>query len=284
MAVAQTVSWLKGHGTQNDFLVLPDPDGSALGDLPRELVAALCHRRRGIGADGVLRAIRSSALDDPAARTADAEWFMDYRNADGSLAQMCGNGLRVFAHYLREADLADPAQPLRVGTRDGTRSVRFGGATVSAEMGAAKVLGRTRVGVDGREWPALHVTVGNPHAVVIVDDLADAGSLREPPRYERDAFPDGVNVEFVVRLGAGRLAMRVFERGAGETRSCGTGACAAVAAVLPATSAQGRASYEVDVHGGRLRVDRRADGQMILSGPAVIVASGQFRWSGEQVR
>ena len=274
------MSWLKGHGTQNDFLVLPDADGSALGDLQPDLVAALCHRRRGIGADGVLRVIRSAALDDPAATAADAEWFMDYRNADGSLAQMCGNGLRVFALYLREAGLADPAQPLTVGTRDGARSVRFHDATVSAEMGVARVLGSGSVGVEGREWPALHVSVGNPHAVAIVDDLAEAGALREPPSYDIEAFPDGVNVEFVVRLGSGRLAMRVFERGAGETRSCGTGACAAVAAVLATTAVDGPASYEVDVHGGRLGVERRRDGEMVLSGPAEIVASGEFRWGG----
>src|SRR4051812_8924857 len=112
--------YVKGHGTANDFVVLPDPDGDL--DLTPGLVRALCDRRRGLGADGVLRVVRAdvargdlaaAATDDPEAR-----WFMDYRNADGSVAEMCGNGIRVFARYLVEAGFAQPGS-LRIVTRDG---------------------------------------------------------------------------------------------------------------------------------------------------------------------
>jgi diaminopimelate epimerase len=276
--VTRTFGWLKGHGTENDFVLLPDADGSTHGELEPGLVAALCHRHRGIGADGVLRVIRSDALDDPAARETEAEWFMDYRNADGSAAQMCGNGLRVFARYLAESGLVDPDEPLRIGTRDGTRTVHFDGELVSTEMGAAQVLGAVVVGANGREWPALHVDVGNPHAVAPVEQVADAGPLTTPPAYDTRDFPDGVNVEFVARQGKGQLAMRVFERGVGETRSCGTGACAAVAAAASVDD-DPPAAYRVQVLGGLLEVSLH-DGDMTLTGPAVIVANGKFSWGG----
>src|SRR3954454_12627280 len=112
--------FVKGHGTENDFVIVPDPDGSL--DLTPSLVAALCDRRAGIGADGVLRVVRSKALgrDD-----LGAEWFMDYRNADGSIAEMCGNGTRVFARYLVDAGLVVPGD-LPVATRAGVRAVRLG--------------------------------------------------------------------------------------------------------------------------------------------------------------
>jgi diaminopimelate epimerase len=277
--VAGGVEWLKGHGAENDFLLLPDPDGSVHGELDPALVAALCHRRRGVGADGVLRVIRCEAYADPAAQAAAgrAEWFMDYRNADGSTAQMCGNGLRVLARYLWQTGLVgEAAEPLRIGTRSGVHEVeRRPDGEISVGMGRATVGPEVKVTVGSRSWPALSVDVGNPHAVAFVDDLVQVGSLSAAPDYAATDFPAGVNVEFVTRPGPGRLAVRVHERGVGETRSCGSGACAAAVA---AQRLDGLACYTVDLPGGRLDVSWTAGGELVLTGPAEIVARGEFCW------
>ena len=226
------IEFYKGHGTQNDFVVLPDPDGALTDALTPELVAALCDRRAGIGADGVLRVVRTAAYDDPASVAAreEAEWFMDYRNADGSVSEMCGNGVRVFGRYLAAHQGVDPGVPLAVGTRGGTKVLTFEGDLMTVDMGAPEVLGDTGIGVGEWSWPALHVSMGNPHAVAFVDSLDDAGPLLQAPRHDAEEYPDGVNVEFVVRRGSQHVAMRVHERGSGETRSCGTGACAVLVA------------------------------------------------------
>jgi diaminopimelate epimerase len=280
--MTQPLAFLKGHGTQNDFVLLPDPDGSLLGDLTPGLVAALCDRRSGIGADGVLRVVRADAYDDPAAVAArgQATWFMDYRNADGSVSEMCGNGIRVFGRYLADHQGADVSAPLAVGSRAGTKVLTFDGAAVSVDMGAAEVLGDTRVSVAGRTWPALHVSMGNPHAVAFVDRLEDAGPLTEAPEHDPVEYPDGVNVEFVVRRGDRHVAMRVHERGSGETRSCGTGACAVMVAAALAdgvdAAAPGGTTYRVDVPGGRLEVTWTEQGRVVLTGPAVLVARGEW--------
>jgi diaminopimelate epimerase len=272
------LTWLKGHGTENDFLVVPDPDGAA--DLDSTAVAAMCHRRSGIGADGVLRVVRSTALDDPAAKAAAAdgvEWFMDYRNADGSLSEMCGNGIRVLVRYLLRAGLVDDAAPVAIGTRGGTRLVTVGhDGRIGVDMGPAQVQGATPVTVEGRRHDAVKVSVGNPHAVVFVDELAAAGSLLQPPGHDPLDFPDGVNVEFVVPTGDRAIAMRVHERGSGETRSCGTGACAAAVAFAEATGVDRPASIDVGVPGGALEVRFRPDGGVDLVGPAVLVAEGSW--------
>ena len=273
------MEWVKGHGTENDFLLLDDHSGQAYGDLDPELVATLCHRRRGVGADGVLRVIRSSAYADPAAQASsgEAEWFMDYRNADGSTAQMCGNGLRVFALHLAQAGLIDKREPVCIGTRAGAKSVRFeDGDRIVVDMGRPVVGGEVKVAVGSHTWPALSVDLGNPHAVAFVEDLAQAGALAQPPSYDTADFPDGVNVEFAVRLGAGRIALRVHERGVGETRSCGTGACAAAVATALADRTPRPAAYEVDMPGGRLEVTGRPDDDLELAGPARIVARGVY--------
>ena len=275
---APRIEFWKGHGTENDFVLLPDADGSVHGDLAPELVAALCDRRAGIGGDGVLRVVRTASYDDPAAVAArsEAEWFMDYRNSDGSVSEMCGNGVRVFGRYLVEHECVDPNRPLRVGTRAGTRTLTFGRDLVSVDMGQPVVHGETKVSVGERSWPALHVSMGNPHAVAFVSDLAEAGQLLEAPGYDAGEFPDGVNVEFVVRRGPRHVAMRVHERGSGETRSCGTGACAVmVAAALADETAPGK-TYHVDVPGGRLEVTWTEQGRVELTGPAVLVARGEW--------
>ena len=274
----ERVPFLKGHGTENDFLLLPDPDGTVHRDLDPSLVERLCDRRAGIGADGVLRVVRTEACGDPASVAArgEAGWFMDYRNSDGSVSEMCGNGVRVFGRYLVEHEGVDPTRPLRVGTRAGTKVLTFSGTDVSVDMGAPEVLGETKVGVGDRSWPALHVSMGNPHAVVFVDALEDAGPLLAPPVHDPREYPSGVNVEFVVRRGERHVAMRVHERGSGETRSCGTGACAVMVATALADGAGGGATYRVDVPGGRLDVAWTEQDRVVLTGPAVIVASGTW--------
>ena len=256
-----TYRFLKGHGTENDFVVLPDPDGTVHGELSAERVRALCDRRAGIGADGVLRALRR-----------DDGWFMDYRNADGSVSEMCGNGVRVFARYLRDHEGVQ--LPVEVHTRDGVKVVREGAGVFTVDMGSPEVLDRTTVAAEGRAWDALHVSMGNPHAVAFVDDLADAGSLEVEPSFDRGVYPEGVTFEFVVRRGEHHVAMRVHERGSGETRSCGTGACAVMVATALADDAPRITPYTVDVPGGTLTITWTEDDRIMMTGAAEIVAEG----------
>ncbi len=268
--------FVKGHGTENDFVLLPDPDGSLT--VTAEQVRALCDRRAGIGADGVLRVVRTAA-DEQARALAGAgstTWFMDHRNADGSLAEMCGNGIRVYARFLVAEGLAQAGE-LSVLTRAGVKRVRVGdgGGEITVDMGPARLPGTDRKVRVGDGWrPAVEVDMGNPHAVVFVDDLAEAGDLRTAPEVE-PPYPDGVNVELVVRRGERHVALRVHERGVGETRSCGTGACAAMVASARRDGLAGGATYLVDVPGGRLTVTERPDGHVEMTGPAVLVARGE---------
>jgi diaminopimelate epimerase len=269
--------FLKGHGTENDFVLLPDHDGSVHGDLSADRVRALCDRHAGIGGDGVLRVIRTAALEaghGQAMSNSGAEWFMDYRNSDGTLSEMCGNGIRLFALHLVTEGLADAGAPIPIGTRDGVKLLTVDGERITADMGTPKVLGETTMSVGERTWPAKHVETGNPHAVAFVDDLAHAGHLLEEPTFDRTLYPEGVNVEFVVRRGERHVAMRVHERGSGETRSCGTGACAVMVAAAVADGAERDLPYRVDVPGGTLTITWTADDRVLLSGPAVIVARG----------
>ncbi|WTW97762.1 diaminopimelate epimerase [Streptomycetaceae bacterium NBC_01309] len=273
-----TLRFLKGHGTENDFVIVPDADGAL--DLDARQVAALCDRRAGIGADGVLRVVRS-AKEPAAAHMADeAEWFMDYRNSDGSVAEMCGNGVRVFARYLVESGEAAPGD-LRIATRGGVKTVHVpaDGGDVTAEMGSARFPGPDGIEVtlpDGSVRPAVNVNVGNPHAVVFVDHLDDAGNLfTAPPVTPMSAYPEGMNIEFVVDRAPGHVAMRVHERGSGETRSCGTGACAVMVATARRDGAELPATYTVDLPGGRLVITEFADGRIEMTGPAVIIAEGE---------
>jgi diaminopimelate epimerase len=265
------VRFVKGHGTENDFVVLPP--GEAPAQLDASLVRALCDRRAGIGADGVLRVVEVGQTEgsDPTVR-----WFMDYRNADGSIAEMCGNGIRVFARYLVSARLAPPGR-LRIATRAGVKDVDVPvRGDISVNMGMAERLDDAKIVVGDHRWEAAGWSMGNPHLVVVdVPDL-DALDLARPPVIDPpQAYPDGANVEFVERLGDRHIRMRVHERGVGETRSCGTGACAAAVAVMDIR--QERTSYDVDVPGGRLVVAWREDGSVLLTGPAVLVAEGEYR-------
>ncbi|WP_340557300.1 diaminopimelate epimerase [Streptomyces sp. GSL17-111] len=274
--------FLKGHGTENDFVILPDPEG--LVELPARTVARLCDRRAGLGADGVLHVVRSAAHPEARAMAATAEWFMDYRNSDGSIAEMCGNGVRVFARYLHRAGLVKD-EAFAVATRAGVRHVRLGeDGRVTVGMGRATLPPQedapVTVTVGERTWPARNVNMGNPHAVAFVADLADAGHLLEAPLVApATAYPEGTNVEFVVDRGPGHVALRVHERGSGETRSCGTGACAVMVAAARRDGADPAVrgvpvTYTVDVPGGRLEITERPDGEIEMTGPAVIVAEG----------
>ncbi|WP_406441324.1 diaminopimelate epimerase [Streptomyces sp. NBC_00631] len=276
-----SIPFLKGHGTENDFVIVPDPDNAL--DLTPAAVAALCDRRAGIGADGVLHVVRSAAHPEAKGMAADAEWFMDYRNGDGSIAEMCGNGVRVFARYLQHAGHTTEGD-LAVATRGGVRTVHIAkDGDVTVGMGSARLPeGDVTVSVGDRTWPARNVNMGNPHAVAFVEDLADAGDLCTPPPFgPPSAYPEGVNVEFVVDRGPRHVAMRVHERGSGETRSCGTGACAVAVATARRDGADpsvtgAPATYTVDVPGGRLVITERPDGEIEMTGPAVIVAEGEI--------
>jgi diaminopimelate epimerase len=268
---AEGLRFSKGHGTENDFVVLPDHDGVL--DVTPELVRALCDRRAGIGGDGLLRVVRTAAF--PGAPEG-AEWFMDYRNSDGSIAEMCGNGVRVFVRYLLEEGLAAPGR-FAVSTRAGVREVVATGDAVTVDMGPPGFGPSSVAALDGTAYSGVSVSMGNPHLVCPVPVPLDTLDLTRAPGYDPAVFPDGVNVEFVVPAegvdGADlHVAMRVHERGVGETRSCGTGACAVAAAALRERGLD-RGTVAVDVPGGRVTVT--LDGvTCLLTGPAVIVASG----------
>ncbi|MFF4474340.1 diaminopimelate epimerase [Streptomyces sp. NPDC001599] len=275
------IAFLKGHGTENDFVIVPDPENAL--DLPPAAVAVLCDRRAGLGGDGLLHVVRSAAHPEARDMAAEAEWFMDYRNGDGSVAEMCGNGVRVFARYLQRAGHAAEGD-LAVATRGGVKRVHIAkNGDVTVGMGRALLPeGEVEVSVGERDWPARNVNMGNPHAVAFVADLDHAGDLYAPPSHApAGAYPDGVNVEFVVDRGPRHVAMRVHERGSGETRSCGTGACAVAVATArrdgldPAVTGT-PATYTVDVPGGTLVITERPDGEIEMTGPAVIVAEGEF--------
>jgi diaminopimelate epimerase len=267
-------SFVKGHGTENDFVLIPDANGKH--ELSPEQVARLCDRRAGIGGDGVIRVVRTDATDDPAAVAArgEATWFMDYRNSDGSLSEMCGNGIRVLGHFLVTHADVDPRNPLPIATRAGVRTLTFDAADITVDMGTPDVIGETVVRVGDRELKATNVSMGNPHAVAFVDDLDEAGDLREAPAHDESTYPDGVNVEFVVRRGEQHLAMRVHERGSGETRSCGTGACAVMVAAATADNAERGTAYTVDLPGGTLSIVWTEDDRILMTGPAVLTAEG----------
>ncbi len=272
------ITFVKGHGTENDFVLLPDVDGRQ-GEPTADLVRALCDRRAGIGADGVIRVVRTEATDDPSAVAArgEAAWFMDYRNSDGSLSEMCGNGVRVLGRYLVDREGVDTSRPLPVATRAGVKVLTFDEqGQITVDMGRPRLHGATEVRVGGLAWPATHVDMGNPHAVAFVTDLADAGPLLEEPSYDAGVYPEGVNIEFVVRRGPGHVAMRVHERGSGETRSCGTGACAAMVASALDDGAGPGSTYVVDLPGGTLRIRWTDDDRVLMTGPAVLVAEGKW--------
>ena len=285
----------KGHGTQNDFVLLLDLDGRL--PLRPAAVAALCDRRRGIGADGVLRVTTAGAAANagvferlPEGVAAD-DWYMDYRNADGSIAQMCGNGVRVFAHYLRVSGL-EGRDEFVVGSLAGPRPVVLHewdatNADVTVEMGKTNQLGTGEAIVGGRPFAGLGVDVGNPHLACVdpgltASELA-ALDVAAPVRFDERQFPDGVNVEVLTAPSNGSVSMRVHERGVGETRSCGTGTVAAAVAALAYGGAT-TGTLAVRIPGGEVAVTV-TDASSYLRGPSVLVAGGEISeewWRAQQ--
>lgn len=293
------LSFAKGHGTGNDFVLIADPDGAR--EIGPDEVAGLCHRHLGLGADGLIRAVRSEHLAEGRkllAAAPEAQWFMDYRNADGSVSEMCGNGVRVFVHFLLAEGLVELAEgeSLTIGTRAGIKIIRRSANGYAVDMGpwefifpdeaAARAMDST-VSAGGLQVPrpALSVSMGNPHTVVALAGLEElaATELFEAPAV--NPVPgSGTNVEFVVPAeplvaeGAGHISMRVHERGVGETQSCGTGACAAAVAIRYWAGDGAPDDWQVGVPGGvvRVRFIPSIDGRehVELSGPAVLVARG----------
>jgi diaminopimelate epimerase len=276
----------KGHGTENDFVVLPDL--AARLTLAPAAVSALCDRRRGLGADGVLRvttagaAIAAGVIERLPDGVAAGDWFMDYRNADGSTAQMCGNGARVFAHYLRVSGLEDRDEFV-VGSLAGPRPVvvhRADDVTadVTVDMGRANRLGAGTATIGGRRLTGMAVDVGNPHLACLVPDLTAYGlsalDVAGPVEFDHAQFPDGVNIEVLTAPVNGVVSMRVHERGVGETRSCGTGTVAAALAALDHDGAQ-IGAVRVRVPGGEVNVEV-SDTTSYLRGPSVLLARGEL--------
>jgi diaminopimelate epimerase len=249
-----------GHGTENDFVLIFDPENKV--EISTEQVRAICNRKTGIGCDGFIRIGKDSG-----------KWFMDYRNGDGSIAEMCGNGIRVMAKYLIEkGHQASGIFP--INTRDGMKylSVPETG-DITVNMGQIReVFGEISASANGQTWTGYNIDMGNPHAVVFVDDINQVGDLVSAPIVEpADEYPDGVNVEFVEFLPDGELRMRVHERGVGETKSCGTGTCAVALAASLKKGKRLPANWIINPPGGRLSVEIDSHSNAILTGPAVLI-------------
>ena len=260
------MEFVKAHGTGNDFVVVED-----LADRYRitpELVRAVCDRHFGVGADGLIRIAPGRA----------APFFMDYHNADGSLAEMCGNGVRVVGKYL--GDRGHVGSALDLETRAGVKHLelhtddRGSVDRVTVDMGSPELEEDDRkLDVDGRVVTATCLSMGNPHTVMFVDDVDAAPVTTLGPLLERHpAFPAGTNVEFAQVVDAQVVRQRTWERGVGETLACGTGACA-VAVVAGLRGLAGH-PLAVELRGGRLELDWTPGGTVRMTGPAREVAFG----------
>jgi diaminopimelate epimerase len=259
--MTQSILATYGHGTENDFVLVFDENDEI--SITTAQTAAICNRQTGIGADGLIRIIKR-----------DGKWFMDYRNADGSIAEMCGNGIRVMARYLVQKG-HQPEGIFAINTRDGLKHLRVPASDdISVNMG--KVFDENEeisASVDGKIWNGFNINVGNPHAVVFVEKIEDVGSLVDAPIVRpKDSYPDGVNVEFVEIMPGHEAKMRVHERGSGETRSCGTGTCAVALAATMHSKEQLPARWVIYPPGGRLVVDIDGHSNATLTGPAVLVS------------
>jgi diaminopimelate epimerase len=273
-----TLQFAKLHGTANDFIYV-DARAGFPGD-PAAAARRLCDRRRGIGADGLILLLPST----------EADGRMAIYNSDGSRAEMCGNGIRGLAKFVHERGLLTK-NPLAVETDAGVKTLTLhldGGrvARVTVDMGMPEWRGREipvdadgevldrPLAVDGRTWSVTCVSMGNPHCVVFVDDVAGLPLETIGPRFETHPFfPRRVNTEFVKIEDRRRLTMRVWERGAGETMACGTGACAV--AVAAARTGRSERQVTVTLPGGPLEIDWRPDDRVMMTGDAVAVFEGQ---------
>jgi diaminopimelate epimerase len=272
----------KYHGTGNDFVMIEDiRDG--VRPTP-ELVAYLCDRHRGVGADGLIRIAPSETAD----------FFMDYWNADGQVAEMCGNGVRCLAKYVYDRGLTDRTE-IDVDTRAGIKHlvltvddgevsrVRVNMGRPSLERKAIPMAGPPEETFVDQPFPdagpgirATAVSMGNPHLVLFgAENLGDIDLRVMGPRLEHHAdFPERTNVEFV-RVTDGVVEVRVWERGSGATMACGTGACAS----LVAANLMGQVGREATVRfpGGDVQVEWSEDDSAYLTGPAIHVFDGELR-------
>ncbi len=250
-----------GHGTENDFVILFDPDSQYV--ISPAQIAAICNRSSGIGADGFIRITKP-----------DGKWFMDYSNSDGSIAEMCGNGIRVMARYLVARGHL-PEGIFAINTRAGIKHLRVPlEGDISVNMGqVTDEMEEIEVTQDGKTWEGLNISVGNPHAVVFLENLEEVGSLETAPVVSpQSSYPEGVNVEFVQLLANNEARMRVHERGSGETRSCGTGTCAVALAATLHTRGKLPSRWTIYPPGGRLIVDIDGHSNATLIGPAELIA------------
>jgi diaminopimelate epimerase len=250
-----------GHGTENDFVILFDPDSQYV--ITPAQIAAICNRSSGIGADGFIRITKP-----------DGKWFMDYSNSDGSIAEMCGNGIRVMARYLVARGHL-PEGIFAINTRAGIKHLRVPlEGDISVNMGqVTDEMEEIEVNQNGKTWEGLNISVGNPHAVVFLENLEEVGSLETAPVVSpHSSYPEGVNVEFVQLLANNEARMRVHERGSGETRSCGTGTCAVALAATLHTRGKLPSRWTIYPPGGRLIVDIDGHSNATLIGPAELIA------------
>ena len=250
-----------GHGTENDFVILFDPDSQY--EITPAQIAAICNRSSGIGADGFIRITKP-----------DGKWFMDYSNSDGSIAEMCGNGIRVMARYLVARGHL-PEGIFAINTRAGIKHLRVPlEGDISVNMGqVTDEMEEIEVNQNGKTWEGLNISVGNPHAVVFLENLEEVGSLETAPVVSpQSSYPEGVNVEFVQLLANNEARMRVHERGSGETRSCGTGTCAVALAATLHTRGKLPSRWTIYPPGGRLIVDIDGHSNATLIGPAELIA------------
>ena len=276
------INFQKMHGTLNDFVVFHDFDGN-LPFSPQQ-AALICDRRAGVGADGVIVVRKSSTAD----------FFMDYMNADGSLAEMCGNGIRCLAKYVYDNGLTDK-KTLQVQTRAGIKTlelipgqdgkidsvqVDMGEPIFSPERIPAKIDPTSApildhpVEVEGRTFSASVLSMGNPHCVIVVDDDPELLPKLYGPAIEcHPLFPAKINVEFIRAIDRTHIVMRVWERGSGETFSCGTGACAAAVAARLKGLVNSTAS--VELLGGELTIEWKGIGSSVLmTGSSIFVFDG----------
>jgi diaminopimelate epimerase len=280
--VTDELRFTKYQGSGNDFVMVADLDDSR--PLEAEIVAALCHRRTGVGADGVIRLVR--------AEQPDASFVMDYRNADGSVAEMCGNGARCVGKLVHDLGLSDERE-FAIQTRGGVRRLQLHVDDdeihrVTVEMG---VPGFTKAAIPmrGPAWEtflgqsfdlgggmtvtASAVSMGNPHLVLFVDDDPDRFHVGHigPALEHHELFPEGTNVEFAHVFPDG-IKTRVWERGSGETMACGSGACAVAVAANEAGLVPTRTV--VRFPGGALEVERLESGEVLLTGEVERVFEG----------
>lgn len=285
------ISFTKGHGTGNDFVLVLDTSGKLT--FSKAQIAKICNRHFGVGADGFIRVVHSANVPEGKAaleQEPNATWFMDYYNADGAPAEMCGNGIRVFARFLVERGLAvmQGGSTLPVGTRDGVKDITKSANGFAVDLGRWSLEGESVVEVSGLSVarPAQGINVGNPHAVVVLASEAELADLRllDAPKVAPEPTA-GVNVEFVVprdpmvKDGVGHISMRVFERGVGETLSCGTGIAAAALATRFWAGSEAPSSWQVSVPGGLVGVRMFAaeDGEHVgISGPAELTFDGEI--------